>query len=62
MCQCELINVRTGLFVIFRISAMMLRDVDARALLSKTVTSLAFTITTVFDDVHTSMLDGARKT
>ena len=39
MCQCELISVRTGLSVSLRISAMTMRAVPERVLLSKTVTS-----------------------
>src|SRR5688572_2298842 len=61
MCQCELISTRTGLFVIFLISAITIRDVDVRALLSNTTTSLSLTTTSEFDDVHKSRVDGARK-
>ena len=61
MCQCELISTRTGLVVTFLISAITRRDVEARALLSNTTTSLSFTTTTVFDEVQRSRDDGARK-
>jgi hypothetical protein len=60
MCQCQLIRVRTGLSVSLRISAMTMRAVTARVLLSKTVTSRSLMMTTEFVAVQRSRSDGAR--
>jgi hypothetical protein len=54
-------SVRTGFGVTFLISAITIRAVFGRVLLSKTVTSWSFTITTTFVAVHKSSADGARK-
>src|ERR1044071_9903781 len=51
-------TVRTGFGVMRLISAMIERAVLSRELLSKTVTSLSFTITTTFVAVHLSRSDG----